>query len=155
MKKTPTFIDSKLNIAEGDQLLLKLCNSTIPQPFYSLTSSGVIHFKSNHKDSRSGFQIGYGIENGENTTSKPVFWICMSLFVAIPGCGGIYTNPESYIQSPELTDSIPNPLICEYLIKLPKLSTIYIEVLSIGLEEDCSTNIEVSDWSFTTSMSNP
>lgn len=69
----------------------------------------------------------------------------MSLFVAIPGCGGIYTNPESYIQSPELTDSIPNPLICEYLIKLPKLSTIYIEVLSIGLEEDCSTNIEVSD----------
>lgn len=146
MKKTPTFIDPKLNIEEGDQLLLKLCNSTIPEPFYSLTSSGVIHFKSNHKDTHTGFQIGYSIENGENTTPNPAFQICMPLFVGIPGCGGVYTNPEGYIQSLELTQSMPSPLICNYQIKLPKPSTIYLEVLSIDLEEDCSTNIAVSDY---------
>lgn len=64
MKKTPTFVDLRLNTEEGDQLLVKLCNSTIPEPFYSLSSSGVVHFLSNHKDAHSGFQIGYTIENG-------------------------------------------------------------------------------------------
>ncbi|CAH1121617.1 unnamed protein product [Ceutorhynchus assimilis] len=101
------------------ELFAKLCNATIPEPFYSLFPSGYIKFKSNEKDTYQGFQIGYSIVDG------------------IPGCGGTYTNKDGYIKSVELTRSMPSLLICQYEIKLLTSATIKLDIVEIDMDENC------------------
>ncbi|XP_030748736.1 cubilin-like [Sitophilus oryzae] len=95
----------------------KLCNSTIPEPFHSVSATGHIIFKSNAKNQHSGFQIGYSLVDG------------------IPGCGGVYTSRDGYIKSIEMSDSMPSVLTCTYQIKFPLNVVITVDILEMNIEK--------------------
>ncbi|XP_066255144.1 cubilin [Euwallacea similis] len=120
------------------QAFAKYCNSSIPDPFYSLSSSGSIHFRSDRQESYSGFQIGYSVVD------------------SIPGCGGVYTTLTGYLHSVQLTRSMPTPLICTYQIKLPASTSVKLEFTELNLEDNCKvTNVAVSSYLKTKTSSTP
>ncbi|XP_066158935.1 cubilin [Euwallacea fornicatus] len=107
-------------------IFAKYCNSIIPDPFYSLSSSGSIHFRSDGQDSYSGFQIGYSVVD------------------SIPGCGGVYTTLTGYLHSVQLTEVMPSPLVCIYQIKVPANTSVKLEFTEMDIENNCDfTNVAI------------
>ncbi|KAF7287446.1 hypothetical protein GWI33_001415 [Rhynchophorus ferrugineus] len=112
---------TKTNWLEDSQDLIfhKICNSTIPQSFYSPSPQGYINFKSDASDPHGGFQIGYNVVDG------------------IPACGGTYTGQDGFIQSVQFSESLPEELTCLYQIKIPFNQTITVDILELNLPRNC------------------
>ncbi|KAL1493429.1 hypothetical protein ABEB36_011486 [Hypothenemus hampei] len=135
-KNSPSAVDLKPNFDKNtDYTFAKYCNSSIPEPLYSSSPYGIIHFKSDSENAHKGFQIGFSVVD------------------AIPGCGGYYFHLTGYIQSIPVTELHPKPMICTYEIKLKEKSRISFEFMEMNLEDDCNkTNVAIYLKSDTTNL---
>lgn len=102
-------------------MVQEYCSTSHPEPLLLPTNEAEIIFHSDGIGSDSGFQIYCSAED------------------RLPGCGGVYTNPEGEIHSPFLMES---SVSCEYEIQLPGTAAIQIHFQQYKLgTEDC---LEVS-----------
>lgn len=81
--------------------------------------------------------------HSDNTSSDLGFQLHYSAEPRLPGCGGVYTAKEGHIISPTLPADNPQPISCDYEIRLALDETIRIEFTNFELAtDDC---IEIYD----------
>lgn len=103
-------------------MVQEYCSTSHPEPLLLATNEAEVIFHSDGISTDSGFQIYCSAED------------------RLPGCGGVYTNPEGQIRSPLVIEA---PVSCEYEIKLSASSTINIHFQQYKLgADDC---LEVSN----------
>lgn len=105
-------------------MFAKFCNTSHPEPVYSLGPEVTVHFHSDESGNYPGFQITY------------------SAVAGVPGCGGIFTAEHAEFQSPIFEGDYPPDLVCEYQINVPVQSRVRLTFLSFHLEDSPSCHAD-------------
>lgn len=103
-----------IDVISGE-LLQEYCSTAFPEPLLLSTNEANIIFHSDSIDSDRGLQVYCSVEDGA------------------VGCGGVYTNLEGQIHSPQL---IQYPISCEYDINVMSGMSVYIDLQKYNLEAD-------------------
>ncbi|XP_049840781.1 cubilin-like [Schistocerca gregaria] len=107
-------------LSERDPIFAEFCNSSEPEPLMSPGSTVMIHFHSDNESSDTGFQIAYSTVPG------------------MSGCGGLFTDAEKTITSPNYPQQYPRNIDCEWTIRLPPGERLSIEFTDFELEDSRS-----------------
>ncbi|XP_053268342.1 cubilin [Pleuronectes platessa] len=110
------FLEIRDGILPEDPVLGKYCSTASPPPLQTTGPAAWIHFHSDFSVSDRGFHITY--------TTSP----------SDPGCGGIFTDSEGIIISPNWPNDYAHNRQCIYLIRLPLGERVALNFTHMNLE---------------------
>ncbi|XP_072020163.1 LOW QUALITY PROTEIN: cubilin-like [Amphiura filiformis] len=118
-------------IEEDAPSLGKYCSSQLPSPVETTGPYATVRFHSDATENDQGFHITF--------TSDSI----------APGCGGVFTDDNAIIISPNFPNAYPHDVDCIWTIQVPQESdTILLEITDLTIEEhiDCGYDyLEVRD----------
>uniref|UniRef100_A0A8C4D9G2 Cubilin n=1 Tax=Dicentrarchus labrax TaxID=13489 RepID=A0A8C4D9G2_DICLA len=124
------FLEIRDGLLPEDPVLGKYCSTASPAPLQTTGPAAWIHFHSDFSVSDRGFHITY-------TTSE-----------SDPGCGGIFTESEGIIISPNWPNNYAHNRQCVYLVRLPVGEKVALNFTDMNLESHSSCTfdyVEVRD----------
>ena len=81
------------------------------------------------------FKYNYHSVNKSRLSKMPTFYVTISFFTGVPGCGGLLTAPNGQFSSPQHPETYANHLDCEWLIRVPQGDRIELNFLAFDVEE--------------------
>ncbi|KAF4095682.1 cubilin isoform X1 [Onychostoma macrolepis] len=110
------YLELRDGLLPEDPVLGKYCSTASPPPLQTTGPSAWIHFHSDFSISDRGFHITY--------TTSP----------SDPGCGGVFTNTEGIIISPNWPNNYAHNRQCIYIIRMPRSEQVALNFTHMDLE---------------------
>ncbi|TRY89102.1 hypothetical protein DNTS_004573 [Danionella cerebrum] len=110
------FLEIRDGLLPEDPVLGKYCSTASPPPLQTTGPAAWIHFHSDFGTSDRGFHITY--------TTSP----------SDPGCGGLYTDPDGIIISPNWPNNYAHNKQCIYIIRMPRSEVVTLNFTHMNLE---------------------
>jgi cubilin len=95
------YLEVRDGLEDTGPLLGMFCNTTLPPPLVSSGPYLSLRFHSDGSSTDMGFHVTFAEVPG------------------IPGCGGVFTESQGVISSPQHPEPYAHGMDCEYLIRLP------------------------------------
>ncbi|XP_076146859.1 cubilin [Alosa pseudoharengus] len=124
------FLEIRDGLLPDDPVLGKHCTTGSPPPLRTTGPAAWIHFHTDFSISDRGFHITY--------TTSP----------SDPGCGGIFTDSEGIIISPNWPNDYAHNRQCIYIIRMPPSETVALNFTHMNLESHSTCTfdyVEVRD----------
>ncbi|KTF87440.1 hypothetical protein cypCar_00025640 [Cyprinus carpio] len=110
------YLEIRDGLLPEDSVLGKYCSTASPAPLQTTGPSAWIHFHSDFSISDRGFHITY--------TTSP----------SDPGCGGVFTDTEGIIISPNWPNNYAHNRQCIYIIRMPRSELVALNFTHMDLE---------------------
>ncbi|XP_026057290.1 cubilin-like [Carassius auratus] len=110
------YLEIRDGLLPEDSVLGKYCSTASPAPLQTTGPSAWIHFHSDFSISDRGFHITY--------TTSP----------SDPGCGGVFTDTEGIIISPNWPNNYAHNRQCIYIIRMPRSEKAALNFTHMDLE---------------------
>ncbi|XP_065114614.1 cubilin [Paramisgurnus dabryanus] len=110
------YLEIRDGLLPEDAVMGKYCSTSSPPPLQTTGPTAWIHFHSDFSVSDRGFHITY--------TTSP----------SDPGCGGVYTETEGIIISPNWPNNYAHNRQCIYIIRMPQNEVVALNFTHMDLE---------------------